>query len=225
MSGWERRLLSRVPERPRAPALIAAATLTAIHAHQRALGMAGGALTLGRSDKHDLALIAEALDDTPLLAIGDLAPDALPSTATFWRTTSRQVTAAAVEAALGGKARCCHIGRAARALAIAQDLALAEAVLAPDGVLALDGFCNPWTLGVAEAAHGRFASGTGLRPFALAGGTLFLAASPHTSVLRDVVTRFLEISELPPAAAYRAVRALDRATIEPELWGARLVAA
>ena len=239
MSTYERNLVEAVDAIPGFLFPVACAGTMALLSHQKASRVCGGLLEVGIFQGKYFSVLARSAQETGerLLGIDNFMyspeecakaaiaghPDTREADVVIWAGESRSFDAAAIIAALGGKARFVSIDGSHAAGDVSGDLALAEAVLAPDGIIAVDDFLNPRALGVGEAAHHYFRTHSHLKPFALFGNKLFLADQSLQEGLKRVVETFFVMSELPDAEAYRNLVKLGRDQVEQDLWGSRLV--
>ena len=239
MSTYEKNLIDAVDTIPGFLFPVACAGTMALLNHQKARGIRGGLLEIGIFQGKYFSVLARSAQDTGerLLGIDNFmyAPEATARAAlaghpetrdapvTIWAGASDTFTAASIESELGGKARFVSIDGSHAAADVANDLALAEAVLNPQGIIAVDDFLNPRALGVGEATHLHFRMHARLRPFALFGNKLFLAAEAMAPAMAAVIANFFLMSELTEGHAYRNLLALGRDQVEQDLWGTRLV--
>ncbi len=239
MSTHEKKLIEAVDAIPGFLFPIACAGTMALLNHQRAHNIRGGLLEVGVFQGKYFSVLARSAQDTGerLLGIDNFMyspeeiarasiaghPETRDADVLIWAGESRSYDAATIIDALGCRARFVSIDGSHSAGDVAGDLALAEAVLAPRGIIAVDDFLNPRALGVGEAAHHYFRTHQDLKPFALFGNKLFLAARGFHRELKQAVEDFFTKSELPEGQAFRNLRELGRDQVEQDLWGARLV--
>ncbi len=239
MSTHEKKLVEAVDAIPGFLFPIACAGTMALLNYQKSSNVRGGLLEIGIFQGKYFSVLARSAQDTGERLLGidnfmyspeELArasiaghPDTREADVLIWAGESRSFEARAIIDALGGKARFVSVDGSHSAGDVAGDLALAEAVLAPRGIIAVDDFLNPRALGVGEAAHHYLRAHEDLKPFALFGNKLFLAARASHRELKQTVEDFFFKSELPEGQAYRNLLELGRDQVEQDLWGSRLL--